>query len=135
MALAREGAAIVVNDLGGSRDGSGAGGQRMADAVVDEIRAARRRGCRQLRLGRQRRGRSATSCRPALDAFGQVDICVNNAGILRDKSFANTSEEMWDIVVQVHLKGTYCVTHAVYNHMKERGRGRGDHQHQFDLRA
>ena len=52
-----------------------------------------------------------------------MDILVNNAGILRDKSFANTSEDMWDIVVSVHLKGTYCVTHAVYNHMKERNQG------------
>jgi NAD(P)-dependent dehydrogenase (short-subunit alcohol dehydrogenase family) len=48
---------------------------------------------------------------------------VNNAGILRDKSFANTDEDMWDIVVNVHLKGTYCVTHAVYSHLKERGQG------------
>ena len=59
----------------------------------------------------------------ALSAFDRVDVLVNNAGILRDKSFANTSEEMWDIVVKVHLKGTYCVTHAVYRHMKESGQG------------
>jgi NAD(P)-dependent dehydrogenase (short-subunit alcohol dehydrogenase family) len=48
---------------------------------------------------------------------------VNNAGILRDKSFANTTEELWDTVVAVHLKGTYCVSHAAYCHMKERGQG------------
>ena len=59
----------------------------------------------------------------ALDAFDHVDILINNAGILRDKSFANTTEEFWDPVVAVHLKGTYCVTHAVYGHMKERGQG------------
>ena len=59
----------------------------------------------------------------ALDAFGQVDILINNAGILRDKSFAKTTEDLWDPVVAVHLKGTYCVTHAVYSHMKERGQG------------
>src|SRR5262249_45633400 len=55
--------------------------------------------------------------------FERVDILVNNAGILRDKSFANTSEDLWDIVVKVHLKGTYCVTHAVWNHMKDSGQG------------
>ena len=59
----------------------------------------------------------------AIDAFGQADILINNAGILRDKSFAKTTEDLWDPVIAVHLKGTYCVTLAVYNHMKERGQG------------
>jgi NAD(P)-dependent dehydrogenase (short-subunit alcohol dehydrogenase family) len=59
----------------------------------------------------------------ALDAFERVDILVNNAGILRDKSFANTTEDLWDIVVKVHLKGTYCVTHAVWNHLKDAAHG------------
>jgi NAD(P)-dependent dehydrogenase (short-subunit alcohol dehydrogenase family) len=62
-------------------------------------------------------------CRTALDAFERVDVLVNNAGILRDKSFVNTTEDLWDGVVRVHLKGTYCVTHPVYCHMKERGEG------------
>jgi NAD(P)-dependent dehydrogenase (short-subunit alcohol dehydrogenase family) len=62
-------------------------------------------------------------CRTALDAFERVDVLVNNAGILRDKSFANTTEDLWDGVVRVHLKGTYCATHPVYCHMKERGEG------------
>jgi NAD(P)-dependent dehydrogenase (short-subunit alcohol dehydrogenase family) len=52
-----------------------------------------------------------------------LDIVVNNAGILRDKSFAKMDADMWDIVVEVHLRGTYCVTHAAYNHMKDRGQG------------
>ena len=59
----------------------------------------------------------------ALDAFDHVDILVNNAGILRDKSFVKTTEDLWDPVLAVHLKGTYCVTHAIYSHMKERGQG------------
>jgi NAD(P)-dependent dehydrogenase (short-subunit alcohol dehydrogenase family) len=59
----------------------------------------------------------------AIDAFGQVDILINNAGILRDKSFANTTEDLWDPVIAVHLKGTYCVTRPVFLHMKERGAG------------
>ena len=58
-----------------------------------------------------------------MDTWGRLDVVVNNAGILRDKSFANTTEDLWDPVVAVHLKGTYCVTHAVYRHMKERGQG------------
>jgi NAD(P)-dependent dehydrogenase (short-subunit alcohol dehydrogenase family) len=62
-------------------------------------------------------------CQTALDTFERVDVLVNNAGILRDKSFQNTSEELWDPVIAVHLKGTYCVTHPVYRHMKERGAG------------
>ena len=59
----------------------------------------------------------------ALDAFDKLDILVNNAGILRDKSFSKMDEQMWDIVIAVHLRGTYCVTHAAYNHMKDRGQG------------
>ena len=121
LALAREGASVLVNDLGGARDGSGKS-HGMADHVASEIRAAG--------------GEAATNyddvstvaggqniLKGALAAFDRVDILVNNAGILRDKSFANTSEELWDIVVKVHLKGTYCVTHAVYNHMKDAAQG------------
>ncbi len=121
LALAREGAAVVVNDLGGARDGTGAGAA-MADQVVQEIKAA---------------GGEAAPCydnvatveggesilQSALDAFGQVDILINNAGILRDKSFAKTTEDLWDPVIAVHLKGTYCVTRPVFVHMKERGQG------------
>ncbi len=121
LALAREGAAVVVNDLGGARDGTGAGAA-MADQVVREIKAA---------------GGEAAPCydnvatveggesilQSALDAFGQVDILINNAGILRDKSFAKTTEDLWDPVIAVHLKGTYCVTRPVFVHMKERGQG------------
>lgn len=122
LALAREGAAIVVNDLGGARDGSGDGGQRMADAVVDEVRAIGGEGVANYdSVASVEGGRNIVQA--GIDAFGHVDICVNNAGILRDKSFANTSEDLWDSVVQVHLKGTYCVTHAAYCHMKERGQG------------
>ena len=119
--LAREGAAVIANDLGGARDGSG-GGSAMADAVVEEIRAAGGEAVPSYdSVASVEGGRSIL--KTALDAFDHVDILVNNAGILRDKSFANTTEDLWDIVVQVHLKGTYCVTHAVYGHMKQRGEG------------
>jgi NAD(P)-dependent dehydrogenase (short-subunit alcohol dehydrogenase family) len=121
LAMAREGAAIVVNDLGGSRDGTGSGGS-MADGVVDEIRAAGGEAVANYDdVSSVEGGRNILQS--GIGAFEKVDGVVNNAGILRDKSFANTSEDMWDIVVKVHLKGTYCVTHAVYNHLKERNAG------------
>ncbi|HJO23439.1 MAG: SDR family NAD(P)-dependent oxidoreductase [Myxococcota bacterium] len=119
--LAREGAALVVNDLGGARDGTG-GGSAMADAVVEEIRGAGGEAVASYDSVASVEGGQGI-LKTALDAFDRVDVLVNNAGILRDKSFANTTEDLWDIVVQVHLKGTYCVSHAVYSHMKERGEG------------
>ncbi len=121
LALAKEGAAIVVNDLGGARDGSGAG-HSMADAVVEEIKAAGGEAVANYDSVTTVEG-GQSILKSALDSFEKADILVNNAGILRDKSFANTTEDLWDIVINVHLKGTYCVSHAVYRHMKERGEG------------
>ena len=121
LALAAEGAAVLVNDLGGARDGTGAG-KNMADHVVDEIKAKGGEAAANYDNVATVEGGQAI-LQSALDAFEQVDVVVNNAGILRDKSFANTTEDLWDPVVAVHLKGTYCVTHAVYRHMKERGQG------------
>ena len=121
LALAKEGAAVLVNDLGGSRDGTGAG-HNMADHVVAEIREAGGEAAANYDTVATVEGGRAIA-QAAVDAFGQIDVLVNNAGILRDKSFKNTTEDLWDPVVQVHLKGTYCVTHAVYTHMLERGQG------------
>ena len=121
LALARAGASVIVNDLGGSRDGSGAS-SAMADQVVAEIRAAGGEAAANYDSVASVEG-GRTILQTALDSFGRVDILVNNAGILRDKSFANTTEDLWDIVIQVHLKGTYCVTHAVYSHLKDAGHG------------
>ncbi len=121
LALAKAGAKVVVNDLGGARDGTGASSS-MADHVVEEIRA----------LG----GEAVANCdsvatvagarsltQTALDTFGRIDILVNNAGILRDKSFVKMDEAAWDAVIAVHLKGAFCVTQPVFQHMKERGEG------------
>jgi len=120
--FAKEGAAVVVNDLGGPRDGSGDGSVSAAQKVVDEITAA---GGRAVANGDDvstiQGGENIL--KTALDAFGQVDILVCNAGILRDKSFANTSEEDWDKVIKVHLKGTYCCALPVWKHMKDNGGG------------
>ena len=121
LALAKEGASLVVNDLGGARDGTG-GSSSMADHVVEEIKAAGGEAVANYDSVSSVEGGQGV-LETALDAFERVDVLVNNAGILRDKSFANTTEELWDPVVAVHLKGTYCVTHAVYRHMKERGAG------------
>ncbi len=121
LALAKEGAAVVVNDLGGSRDGSGAG-TAMADEVAQEIRDAGGEAAPNYDNVATIEG-GENILKTAIDAFEKVDVVVNNAGILRDKSFANLGEDMWDIVVQVHLKGTYCVTKAVYGWMKDSGHG------------
>ena len=122
LALAREGAAVLVNDLGGARDGSGAGAHSMADKVVEEIKKAGGEAAANYDDVSTVEGGDRI-LKGALKAFDRVDILVNNAGILRDKSFANTTEDMWDIVVKVHLKGTYCVSWAVYKHLKDAAQG------------
>ncbi len=121
LALAKEGAKLVVNDLGGSRDGSGAA-HSMADKVVDEIKTLGGQAVANYDNVASVAG-GERIVKSALDAFGQLDICVNNAGILRDKTLAKLTEDFWDPVVDVHLKGTYCVSRPAFNHMKERGQG------------
>lgn len=119
--FAREGAAVVVNDLGGARDGSGDGSVSAAQKVVNDILAE---GGRAVANGDDVSTMEGGEniLKTALDAFGQVDILVCNAGILRDKTFANTSEADWDLVVKVHLKGTYCCTMPVWKWLKDNGR-------------
>jgi NAD(P)-dependent dehydrogenase (short-subunit alcohol dehydrogenase family) len=115
--FAQEGASVVVNDLGGARDGTG-GSLSAAQTVVDAIKAA---GGKAVANGDDvstvEGGKHIFQA--AIDNFGRVDILVNNAGILRDKTFSNTSEADWDAVVKVHLKGAYCVTMPVWNWMKD----------------
>jgi NAD(P)-dependent dehydrogenase (short-subunit alcohol dehydrogenase family) len=120
--FAKEGAAVVVNDLGGSRDGSGSGSSTAAEKVVAEIVAAGGRAVANGDDVSTLQG-GENILKTALDAFGRADILVCNAGILRDKTFANTSEEDWDKVVKVHLKGTYCCALPVWKWMKENGGG------------
>ena len=122
LALAAEGARVLVNDLGGARDGSGTGSASMADQVADEIRAAGGEAATNYDSVATVAGGEAI-VQAALDAFGQLDICVNNAGILRDKTLSKTTEDLWDPVIAVHLKGTYAVSRPAFNHMKERGQG------------
>jgi NAD(P)-dependent dehydrogenase (short-subunit alcohol dehydrogenase family) len=119
--FAKEGASVVVNDLGGARDGSGSGTSVAAQKVVDEIIAAGGKAVANGDDVSTMQG-GENILKAALDNFGQVDILVCNAGILRDKTFANTSEQDWDLVVKVHLKGTYCCTMPVWKWLKENGR-------------
>lgn len=113
--LAKEGASVVVNDLGGARDGTGAG-HNMADVVVEEIRSAGGNAVADYGSVSNKEHAQAM-VKLAVDEFGKLDICVCNAGILRDKSFKNMTDDMWDVVMDVHLRGTYLVTKAAYDQM------------------
>jgi len=120
--LAKLGAKVVVNDLGGSRDGTGAG-QTPADDVVNEIKAAGGEAVANYDNVATVEG-GENIVKTAVDTFGKVDILVNNAGILRDKSLAKLDENAWDPVIAVHLKGLYCVTRPAFLNMKANGYGR-----------
>jgi NAD(P)-dependent dehydrogenase (short-subunit alcohol dehydrogenase family) len=119
--FAQEGASVVVNDLGGARDGTG-GSLSAAQTVVEAIKAA---GGKAVANGDDVSTMQGGEhiFQAAMDNFGAANILVNNAGILRDKTFSNTSEADWDAVVKVHLKGAYCVTMPVWNWMKANGGG------------
>jgi NAD(P)-dependent dehydrogenase (short-subunit alcohol dehydrogenase family) len=119
--FAKEGAAVVVNDLGGSRDGTGAD-VSAAQRVVDAIEADGGRAVANTDdVSTVQGGENILAA--ALDNFGKVDVLVCNAGILRDRTFANTSEADWDAVIKVHVKGTYCVAQPVWKFMKDNGGG------------
>ncbi len=120
--LGKRGAKIVVNDLGGAVDGTGSG-DAAANKVVEEIKALGGEAVSNYDSVATAEG-GANIVKTAIDAFGKVDIVINNAGILRDKSFIKTSEEDWDSVLAVHLKGTYNVTRPAFANMKENKYGR-----------
>jgi NAD(P)-dependent dehydrogenase (short-subunit alcohol dehydrogenase family) len=123
--LGRRGARVVVNDLGGAVDGSGAS-QSAADVVVEQIRADGGEAVASYDSVATREGGSAIVA-TALEAFDSVDIVVNNAGILRDKSFANMTFDEVDAVIDVHLRGAFHVSQPAFQVMKERGYGRFVH--------
>ena len=119
MMLASRGCKVVVNDLGGATDGTGSDASA-ADKVVAEIKAA---------------GGEATanydSCvdgdkvvKTAIDAYGKIDIIINNAGILRDVSFQKMEEKDWDLVHLIHVKGAYSLCRAAWPYMREQSYGR-----------
>ena len=119
--LAKEGAKIVVNDLGGARDGTGASAS-MADGVVEEIIAAGGEAVAHYGSVTSRKDAEGM-VKAATDSFGTIDILIANAGILRDKSFKNMTDDMWDVVMDVHLRGTYLVTKVAYDAMIAQGTG------------
>jgi NAD(P)-dependent dehydrogenase (short-subunit alcohol dehydrogenase family) len=120
--LARRGARIVVNDLGGARDGSGSS-QDAARAVVAEIEA---RGGEAIANGTSVTDEAgvAAMVAEARDKWGRIDILINNAGILKDKSFAKMSIEDFRTVLEVHLMGSVICTKAVWDLMREQAYGR-----------
>ncbi|XP_072848530.2 peroxisomal multifunctional enzyme type 2 [Pogona vitticeps] len=119
LAFAERGASVVVNDLGGDFKGHGKSSSA-ADKVVEEIRA--KGGKAVANYDSVEAGEKLV--KTALDAFGRIDILVNNAGILRDRSFARISDEDWDIIHKVHLRGSFLVTRAAWDHMKKQNFGR-----------
>jgi NAD(P)-dependent dehydrogenase (short-subunit alcohol dehydrogenase family) len=132
LAFAAEGARVVVNDIGVGLDGSPAGGGSAAQAVVDEIKAA---GGEAVASGAnvadwaQAEGLIQT----AVDAFGGLDVLVNNAGIVRDRMFANTSEEEFDAVTAVHLKGHFATMKHAAAYWRAQSKG-GKSPEEIDAR-
>jgi NAD(P)-dependent dehydrogenase (short-subunit alcohol dehydrogenase family) len=120
--LASRGAKVVVNDLGGTRSGEG-GGSEMADQVVSEIQEAGGEAVANYDGVHTWEG-GESIVRSAIDAFGKVDIVINNAGILRDTSFAKLDEAALDMVLKVHLYGGFHVARAAWPHLRDNNYGR-----------
>ncbi|HIQ53389.1 MAG TPA: SDR family oxidoreductase [Pseudomonas pachastrellae] len=117
--FAKHGAKVVVNDLGGSANGEGANSEA-ALKVVEEIKAAG--GTAIANPDNVINGDRIVEC--AMDNFGRIDVVVNNAGILRDKSFAKMTDADWDLIYKVHVEGAYKTTKAAWEHMKNNNFGR-----------
>jgi NAD(P)-dependent dehydrogenase (short-subunit alcohol dehydrogenase family) len=122
LTLAKEGASVVVNDLGGARDGTGSG-SAMADRVVAEIKDAGGRAVANYDSVAEPEG-AANIIKTALDEFGKIDGVVSNAGILRDGTFHKMEFAAWDSVLKVHLYGGYNVIRAAWPHFRENSFGR-----------
>ena len=120
--LARRGAKVVINDLGGSVDGTG-GSSDAALAVVEEIKALGGEAIANGGSVSDRQG-AQSIVDDAMNAWGRVDIVINNAGILRDKSFHKMTLDDYQLVLDVHLMGSVNVTHAAWPIMREQGYGR-----------
>ncbi len=121
--LAKRGAKVVVNDFGGSRDGQGAGGTGPSDQVIGEIKELGGEAVANYDNVATSDG-GANIVKTAVDAFGKVDILINNAGILRDKGILKMEPENWKGVLDVHLTGAFNVTKPAFAVMKNSGFGR-----------
>src|SRR5712692_3991881 len=120
LTFAREGAKVVVNDLGSDRHGGGKG--EMADTTVADIKAAGGEASANYDSVATREGADGIMW-TALNKYGRIDVLVNNAGILRDKTLLNMSEQDFDLVIDVHLRGTFLCTQAVGRIFKTQGKG------------
>jgi NAD(P)-dependent dehydrogenase (short-subunit alcohol dehydrogenase family) len=121
MLFAREGAKVVVNDVGGARDGSGSDASA-AERVTEEVRAAGGTAAANHDTVATAEG-AAAIVKQAVDTYGKVDVLVNNAGILRDKSFLKMDAEMWSGVVAVHLDGTFFCSQVFARQLVAQGGG------------
>jgi NAD(P)-dependent dehydrogenase (short-subunit alcohol dehydrogenase family) len=119
--FAREGAKLVVNDVGGARDGKGAD-PSAAEEVVAEIVDTGAVAVASHDSVATMAGATAL-LKKAIDSFGRVDVLVNNAGILRDKSFLKMDEAMWDAVIDVHLRGTFLCSQVFAKQVVAQGGG------------
>lgn len=115
--FARQGAAVVVNDVGTALDGAGASASP-AEQVVEEIRSSGGKAVASYEDVADWDG-SKRIISQALESFGRLDVVVNNAGFVRDRMFANATEEEWDAVVRVHLKGHFCVARWAAAHWRD----------------
>lgn len=120
LAFAAQGASVVVNDVGGSRDGTGES-DGPAGAVVDEIVAAGGEAVANTDDISTWDG-AKSLIDQAVDTYGNLDVLVNNAGILRDRMLTSMSEAEWDAVIGVHLKGTFCTTRHAADHWRSRSK-------------
>ena len=120
--MAKHGARVVVNDYGGSEVGTGSD-RKPADQVVEEIAKAGGDAVANYDSVASMAG-GQSIIKTAMDAFGRIDIVVNNAGILRDRMIFNMTEEEWDAVINTHLKGSFAVTRAAAPIMREQKWGR-----------
>lgn len=119
LAFASRGASVVVNDLGGDKKGEGKN-STAADKVVEEIRSCGGKAVADYNSVEE----GEKVIQTALDAFGRIDVLINNAGILRDRSFGRTSDHDWDLVHRVHLRGAFKVTRAAWPHMRKQNYGK-----------
>ena len=122
MLLASRGAKVVVNDLGGAMDGTGKG-TTAAEQVVNEIKEAGGEAVPNYESVSEWES-AQNIIKTAIDAYGKIDILINNAGILRDKSMMKMEIQDWDLIIAVHLSGTFFCTKAAFPHMREAGYGR-----------
>ena len=117
--MGKRGAKVVVNDLGGSAFGDGAD-KAAADVVVDEIKA----GGGEAVANYDSVTDGDKIVQTAMDSFGKIDAVINNAGILRDKTFHKMEEQDWDLIYDVHVRGAFKVSHAAWPYMRDQNYGR-----------